>query len=82
MLFRSKLNFGLTNDKDRVIPKKNPCLYAILVVFDHEFCMVIGTGLRAIKPLRRQKFRFAVLLPTLEVLKSNSGLTNNYKDWV
>ena len=42
--------------------------------------MVIGAGLRAIKPLRRQKFRFAVLLPTLEVFKLKSGLTNN-KDW-
>ncbi len=42
--------------------------------------MGIGAGLGAIKPLRRQKFRFAVLLPTLEVLKLEYGLTNN-KDW-
>jgi len=42
--------------------------------------MVIGAGLRAIKPLRRQKYSEAKLLPTLKVFKLKYGLTNN-KDW-
>ncbi|OQY54283.1 MAG: hypothetical protein DRR08_27630 [Candidatus Parabeggiatoa sp. nov. 2] len=37
------------------------------------FVWLLGTGLRAIKPLRRQKYSEAKLLPTLEVFKSNSG---------
>jgi len=42
--------------------------------------MTIGTDLRAIKPLRRQKYSEAKLLPTLEVIKLKPSLMKNNKD--